>query len=274
VATDHACDLDFDNRYENSSRQGRIFGVSPAARSGRIGRPPRIDRTAIAEAVLELGLDGISMKAVADHLGVSVAGLYHHVANRRELLVLAAERSLSRARTPEDRGQHWDEWLREWARHVYRSFVDEPEILSQWMTGALKWESMVDVIDSVILVLERADFDPPQAVAAFDTVARYAVGAAVHEIRRLGAMREGRSTLADLHATTAMRPGELVGVEALLATPPLPLTNEFDDGLTAVLAGIAVRRGEDPAALLVRAAHSTHSVDDTDSPPRDGSLSA
>ena len=70
--------------------------TADAARPGRIGRPPRIDRTAIAEAVLELGLDGISMKAVADHLGVSVAGLYHHVANRHELLVLAAERSLSR----------------------------------------------------------------------------------------------------------------------------------------------------------------------------------
>ena len=65
---------------------------------GKVGRPARIDRTAIAEAVLDLGLDGISMKAVADHLGVSVAGLYHHVANRRELLVLAAEHSLARRR--------------------------------------------------------------------------------------------------------------------------------------------------------------------------------
>ncbi len=157
----------------------------------KVGRPARIDRDAIAEAVLELGLDGISMKAVADHLGVSVAGLYHHVSNRRELLVLAAERSLSRAPTPEDRGQHWDDWLREWARHVYRSFVDEPEVLSQWMTGALKWESMVDVIDSVIKVLGRAGFDPPDAMAAFNTVGCYAVGAAVHRTPR-GRCDEGR----------------------------------------------------------------------------------
>ena len=83
------------------------------------------------------------MKAVADHLGVSVQGLYHHVRNRRELLVLAAERSISRLPAPEDRGQHWDEWLREWARHVYLSFVEEPEVLSQYLSGALRWESMV-----------------------------------------------------------------------------------------------------------------------------------
>ena len=57
----------------------------PGSQPNKVGRPARIDRDAIAEAVLELGLDGISMKAVADHLGVSVAGLYHHVSNRREL---------------------------------------------------------------------------------------------------------------------------------------------------------------------------------------------
>ncbi len=247
--------------------------MSPA-RPNKVGRPARIDRDAIAEAVLELGLGGISMKAVADHLGVSVAGLYHHVSNRRELLVLAAERSLSRARTPEDRGQHWDEWLREWARHVYRSFVDEPEVLAQWMSGALKWESMVDVIDSVIQVLGRAGFDPPDAVAAFDTVARYAVGAAMHEIRMSGSLKEGRSTLAELHATLALRPGELPGVRALLETPPLATGNEFDERLTTVLVGIAVRRGDDPRAVLERAANSPPGVDAGDGAGGEDTLSA
>jgi AcrR family transcriptional regulator len=229
-------------------------------RANKVGRPARIDRTAIAEAVLELGLDGISMKAVADHLGVSVPGLYHHVSNRRELLVLAAERSLARAETPQDHGQHWDEWLREWARHVYRSFVDEPEVLSQWMTGALKWESMVDVIDSVIRVLGRAGFDPPEAVVAFDTVARYAVGAAIHEIRQIGSTKEGRSMLAELHSTIAARPGELSGVRALLERPPMPTANDFDDRLTTVLVGIAVRRGEKEDAILERAARASHNA--------------
>ena len=44
--------------------------LMPTSRPARrVGRPPRIDRAAIADAVLDLGLDGISMKAVADHLG-------------------------------------------------------------------------------------------------------------------------------------------------------------------------------------------------------------
>jgi len=221
----------------------------------KVGRPPRIDRAAIAEAVLDLGLDGISMKAVADHLGVSVAGLYHHVGNRRELLVLAAEYSIARVPAPEDHGQHWDEWLREWARHVYSSFVEEPEVLSQFLSGALRWESMVTVIDSVIQVLGRAGFDPIAAMEAFDTVAFYAVGAAAHELRRRGAAAEGRSTMVELHRMVAAQPPEeLAGVRALLAVPPISGTTSFEDQLTTVLVGIAARRHEDWRPIVDRAA--------------------
>ncbi len=231
----------------------------PSGRAARrVGRPPRIDRADIADAVLELGLDGINMKSVADHLGVSVAGLYHHVRNRRELLVLAAERSISRMPAPQDRGQHWDEWLREWARHVYSSFVEEPEVLAQYLSGALRWESMVSVIDSVIQILGRAGFDPIAAMAAFDTVARYATGAAAHQLRDRGAAAEGRSTTVELHRVVATRSAdELAGVRALLAVPPIRGGTNFEDELTTVLVGIAARRDEDWRAIEERAASGT-----------------
>ncbi len=224
--------------------------------SGKVGRPARIDRTAIADAVLHLGLDGISMKAVADHLGVSVAGLYHHVA------------------APEDTGQHWDEWLREWARHVYRSFVEEPEILVQFMNGGLRWDVMGDVVDSVIQVLGRAGFDPIDAVAAFDTVAQCAVGAAVQEIRMRAATSDGRSALAEMHRMVAGRPrDELVGLRALLDLPPLRAAPDFDEHLTTVLVGLAVRRGEDWASVVERGTH-TSTTADPGAPNRPDTLTA
>ena len=237
----------------------------------KVGRPARIDRAAIARAVLDLGLDGISMKAVADHLGVSVAGLYHHVRNRRDLLVLAAEHSLSRVATPEDTGQHWDEWLREWARHVYGSFVQEPEILVQFMSGALRWDAMVDVIDSVIQVLGRASFDPAEAMTAFDTVAQCAIGAAVQEIRGHGLANEGRSPLSELHRMVASRaPDELAGLRSLLEVSPLRMAPDFEDHLTTVLVGIAVRRGEDWIPLVergMRAPRQAETADEADGSP-------
>lgn len=243
--------------------------------AGKVGRPARIDRTAIAEAVLDIGLDGISMKAVADHLGVSVAGLYHHVANRRELLVLAAEYSLSRIAAPEDTGQHWDEWLREWARHVYRSFVEEPEILVQYMNGGLRWDAMGEFIDSVIQVLGRAGFDPVEAISAFDTLAQCAIGAAVHEIRQRAAAEAGRSLLAELHRTVAGRPADqLVGLRALLDLPPIRTAPDFEDQLTTVLVGVAVRRGEDWRPVAERGSHTSASADTGPAPRRPDSLTA
>jgi hypothetical protein len=170
---------------------------------------------------------------------------------------------MSRVATPEDTGQHWDDWLREWSRHVYRSFVEEPEILVQFMNGGLRWDAMADVVDSVIQVLGRAGFDPIEALAAFDTVAQCAVGAAVHEIRTRGATNDGRSALSEMHRMVAARPpDELLGVRALLDLPPLRNAPDFEEHLTTVLVGLAVRRGEDWRPVAERGAPTSRRDDD------------
>ena len=51
------------------------------------------------------------MDRVADRLGLSVPGLYHHVRGRDDLLRLAAERTMSRIEAPEYDGEHWSDWL-------------------------------------------------------------------------------------------------------------------------------------------------------------------
>lgn len=226
-------------------RQRSPDGSGRATGRRRVGRPPRIDRDAIADAVLEIGLEQCSMKSVAAHLGVSVPGLYHHVANRKELLLLAAERSMASLPLPEDRGQHWSEWLREWARYSRSSFVDDPEILTQFLSGALSVERMVDVIDSVIQVLTGQGFEPHEAMEAWDAVGRCALGAAVEAIRQHAGAEAGRPLVPEVHRLLAERPPEdLPGVRAVFAGYDKDLIAEFEEDLTTLLVGIAVRRGE------------------------------
>ena len=78
-----------------------MTGAAPAApdRRPRVGRPPRISRAMIAEAAHELGLEGLTLKAVADHLGVSIAALYHHVSGKDDLMRLAASTRRPRSRS-------------------------------------------------------------------------------------------------------------------------------------------------------------------------------
>ncbi len=192
----------------------------PEAR--RVGRPARIDREAIADAVLELGLAQSNMKTVAERLGVSVPGLYHHVRNRKELLLLAAERSMAQLQLPNHEGKHWSEWLREWGRYSRQAFVDEPEVFGQYLSGAVSWDQVAEVVDSAVQILTRQGFTPAAALQAWGAVGTCAIGSAALAIR-------DRATAASAHPMV----GGLGDLEA-----------EFEEELTTVLVGLAVRRGE------------------------------
>src|SRR5664279_2563254 len=85
--------------------------AAPGARTKRLGRPPRITPAQIAEAALAIGLDQATIRNVADRLGMSVPGLYHHVRTREELLAMAAAHGLGEVPLPEDHGQSWTEWM-------------------------------------------------------------------------------------------------------------------------------------------------------------------
>lgn len=57
---------------------------------GRVSRPRQIDRARVLQVALEVaderGIDGLTMQAVADQLGVTPMALYRHVENKADLL--------------------------------------------------------------------------------------------------------------------------------------------------------------------------------------------
>jgi AcrR family transcriptional regulator len=185
------------------------------------------------------------MNAVAEHLGVSVAGLYHHVHGREDLLRLAAEHSMSEIHIPEDHGQHWAEWLREWARYSRAAMLAQPELLAQLMNGALPLHRIVESVDKVLSLLTRQGFDPAGAYHAWAAVSHCTVGAIVEQLRERSATKEGRPTIAEFHRLLAQRaPDDLPGLRALLrAVPERDPEADFEDQITTVLVGVAVQRG-------------------------------
>lgn len=210
----------------------------------RVGRPARISRRDIAEAALELGLDDdLTMKRVAEHLGVSVPGLYHWVNGRDELLRLAAEQALSRVRLPEDTGQHWATWLREWARYTRTVLAERPELLNQFVTGGLDDDRLIEVIGRTLDVLNRDGFDPDAAFAAWEAVSTMALGAAVDDIREAAAEDDGRPWPARVFASLARREAdELTTLRTIMAAGyERDRDGSFEARLTTVLVGIAVR---------------------------------
>src|SRR4051794_34107416 len=160
-----------------SERAGRVAAPRP------VGRPPRISREAIAAAAHDIGLENLTLRSVADRLGVSIAALYHHVGNKDDLLRAAAEHALARRRPPAERGQHWARWLAEWAFYIEGSFAADPGLLEQYLDGGVGADTVADNQDRAIGVLIDQGFTAREAIGAFQLLTTLAVGWAVHEIR-------------------------------------------------------------------------------------------
>ena len=211
----------------------------------RVGRPPRINRQMIAEAAHELGLDKLTLKAVADHLDVSIAALYHHVSGKDDLLRIAAEYSATKVPLPEDRGQHWAVWLLEWARYNRDAFVAEPGLITQYVEGAIAAESWAGNIDAVLGLLVRQGFTIEQANDAYELVSACGLGVALGTVRELRSAESGQSTLQKHRdVLAAANPEELPYLRQLLGTSG-PKRQSFDERIVTVLRGVAARQGLD-----------------------------
>jgi AcrR family transcriptional regulator len=84
------------------------------------GEPrPGLTREAIVTAAIavldEAGLDGLSMRRVAERLGTGAASLYWHVADKEQLIHLVLDRVMGEIQLPDPEPDRWKEQLREFA---------------------------------------------------------------------------------------------------------------------------------------------------------------
>jgi AcrR family transcriptional regulator len=219
---------------------GRAGAAAPGRRPGR---PPRIDRTAIAQAAGEIPLEELTLRSVAERLGVSVPGLYHYVSGRDDLIRLAAEQSALRLTMPADHGQHWVVWLYEWADYNRRAFISDPELLKHFIDGAIGPELTAPAWDAAIGLCMRQGFTARQALDAYALVSECAIGSAVSAIRAERNRREGRSFDVEVRQLLA-RGEQLPHLARYLEEEPLLDAIPFRRQVTTVLAGIAALRGE------------------------------
>jgi AcrR family transcriptional regulator len=90
----------------------------------RAAEGPRLPltRAAIIEAAMRIldreGIDGLSMRRVAEELGTGQASIYWHVRNKAELLQLLYERATEEVVLPEPDPSRWAEQLEDFAAQL------------------------------------------------------------------------------------------------------------------------------------------------------------
>jgi AcrR family transcriptional regulator len=151
-------------------------------------RPERdrrpLTRDAIVDAALVLlerdGIDGLSMRRVAQELGTGAASLYWHVGDKEELLSLLLDRIVGESEVLEPDPEHWQEQVKELGRATRRLFSRHRDAARLSLGRIPAGPNSLPVLERNLAVMTASGL-PPQVVAhAVDMFALY-VGAFAFE---------------------------------------------------------------------------------------------
>lgn len=193
---------------------------------------------------MDMDMEDLSMSAVAERLGVSVSGLYHHVRGRDELARLVARSTLAEADLPPDDGQHWADWMLAYARFLRKTLRERRGTISHVHPGETGSPTSLDRLEQVMRVLLRAGFSSSEALLAFMVVTN-CISGFVHQDNQIEAeARAGRPYVAEFYRALAARRLEELPILRGLPNPTTDRDELFDDQLRTVLAGVAARHAQ------------------------------
>jgi AcrR family transcriptional regulator len=143
-----------------------------------------ISRRKVLETALAIidedGLEGLSIRRLADALGVNGASLYHHFENKDEILIGAAEFALSEVRTPERSDDHWRHWLPENARKLRAALLRHPALVPL-IVGKRSLGMGARMLDTSAQRLMAEGVPGAAVMPLLDALELFAVGSALHE---------------------------------------------------------------------------------------------
>lgn len=209
------------------------------------GRPRRLTLKAVIEAASELGLEHLSMSAVALRLGVGIATLYTYVKSLEELQRLVA---VDRAWRPHltDVGQHWSDIVRAHVKALCGMFCSDPQLMIQLIAGGLGPEDEINEIEAFLKLLTARGFSASEAFGLYRSASQIAFGAAAGGARTRNLNARGERRHVVLARALAEREPEDVPYLRSLGSE---YTEEdtysvYDDALNALLTQVAASRGE------------------------------
>jgi TetR/AcrR family transcriptional regulator, tetracycline repressor protein len=163
------------------------------------GRPPSLSEPQIVAAALrltrELGLDNLSMRALARELGTPPMTIYHYVANREALRDLVVTHILREIRVPTPDQGTWEERLKQLEREARRVLAGHPGVSSQFGDGGNAEAARLS--DGVLAMLSEGGFTPEAAVICFTTIYTFIRGQIVLDARDQGTIGGSPHTALD-----------------------------------------------------------------------------
>ncbi|MGW0997383.1 TetR/AcrR family transcriptional regulator [Streptomyces sp. NPDC002523] len=207
-----------------------------------MGRPHQavLSRAAIARAALgfidDHGYEALTMRALADRLGVRGASLYHHVQSKDDILDAVGELLDSEIDVRPLRDRPWQEGIAAYARGYRRVFLHHPNAITLVARRGVRGTDALREYDTLLGTLVRAGCDPELALEVGAAIDFLVLGSAL-ETYTAGFTR----TPADYRPEY---PALADSLESAARVSPDPSTWDdrgFERGLALILDGLARR---------------------------------
>jgi TetR/AcrR family transcriptional regulator, tetracycline repressor protein len=199
---------------------------------------------AAAEILDERGVDGLTMRAVAERLDAGAMSLYRHVSGREELLDLVIARLTAEIPDRQSSGD-WRTDLALLARDMRAALLRRPNLTVLMTSRAGAAGGGLPTLDRALGILRHAGLSPADAAFANHALGNYVAGAALWEAVGLGgATGEARAQRARAAGDAAAKvpadayPGVAWAAGALFAGTA---DDRFEFGLAVLMDGIADR---------------------------------
>lgn len=207
-----------------------------------MARKASFDRQTLVEAALRVarrvGLDALSMRMVADELGVSAMAAYRHVPNRETLVNWVADEVTKGVRIPDPDTGTWQERLRQLEQ---RAFLANLTLPGQSAAAVHIGPHQRRLIDGVLEILREAGFDEEEAVIAFEVIWAYFQG----QLRVYDTLLSAEDGV--IHGPDS---GIWTGLARIMDTAPsISPADYFDRGFDLLLDGLTARLAAKQAAL-------------------------
>lgn len=214
---------------------------------------PEVIARAALRLLNEVGLDGLTMRLVANDLNVRAPTLYWHVKNKQELLDAMATLMLVEIVEPIEaprRGVDWSQWLRHLAERLRRHLLRYRDGARVMAGTAVTHPAVYRFVELTLQTLQDNGFSPVSAARGFPTLYHYTVGFVIEEQSRDAAEYEENPYQPETMAMT-LDPQRFPLTAAVLPTMfAAGADAEFDHGLGLILAGMRAELAETAAADL------------------------
>jgi AcrR family transcriptional regulator len=148
--------------------------------SSRRGRRPRrepITREALTAVALGIvdaeGLDALSMRRLAQELGVQPSGLYTYVSGKAELLQLMLDHVAGEVKVPDPDPERWQEQLKEVARAVHAAFAAHGDLAGAALANIPTGPNTITIVERLLALLRAGGLSPRVAALAADLLPQY-----------------------------------------------------------------------------------------------------